>query len=286
MRPVKLLVVFHIYYESQVEYYLSKMGNICDCEWDLVCSGHNLSDQVKAKILAFKADASFVEVPNVGYDVWPFIFCMKTLNPSDYDIVIKLHTKNEDGKVYRLHGKRMDGAGWRNALVEPLLGNAARFASVLRSFEQNPNLGITYSQQLNYESRGGNLEDGKMLEDELRRLGIERKSSSFVAGTMFAASGRSLAFLKDEKISEEIFDHSGPTHGCATMAHVYERLVPIAVVSAGYDLKLIPSSRWSAIRFAIRSFTTPVFSWIASVDYYSKDHRKCLKIFGFLISLE
>lgn len=283
---MRILVVFHIFYESQVDYYLSKMANIGPCEWDLVCSGHDLSDDVKARVRSFKADARFVEVANRGYDVWPFIFCIKQLDPSAYDIVFKLHTKNEDKKVYRLHGEKMDGAGWRNNLVEPLLGDAARFAAVRKAFGDDPGLGIAYSQKLNYESRGGNLEDGKMLDDEIARLGIVRKSSSFVAGTMFAAAGRALSFLHDERINEAVFEASGPTHGCASMAHVYERLIPIAIVSAGYTLWQIPADRLSALRFAVRRFTTPVLSWIASVDYYSADHRKCLKLFGFVIPLE
>lgn len=282
---MKLLVLFHIYYETQIDYYLDKMKNIHSCDWDLMCSGHNLSDQVKDAIRAFKPDAGFVEVDNVGYDVWPFIYCIKQINPADYDVVIKLHTKNEDKKIFRLHGEKVDGAGWRNNLVEPMMGDSQKFSALLASFKSDPNLGIAYSQKLNYESRGGNLEDGKMLDDEIARLGIDRKSSSFVAGTMFAAAGRSLAFLHDDRINESIFESSGPTHGSASMAHVYERLIPIAIVSSGYALKLIPSSRWSAFRFAVRSVTTPVFSWLASVDYYSENHTKCLKLFGIVIPL-
>lgn len=282
---MRVLVVFHVYYEHLADYYLDKMRNIHSCEWTLIVTGRNLSEQIRNRIKGVKEDAVFLECDNVGYDVWPFIAGIKTVDPDDYDIVIKLHTKNEDGQKFRLHGEVMTGTEWRGYMVDALMKDGETFRKLLALFEDNPNLGIAYSWKLNFNSSGGHPEDGSMLENELSRLGIERKSSMFCAGTMFAARTCTLKFLLRDDISAEIFQKSGPSHSSSSMAHVYERLIPISIVSSGWGIKLIPASRWSAVLFAFKDAVGPAVKWLISVDYYGDDHRKRLKLLGRTIGL-
>lgn len=282
---MRVLVVFHVYYEHLAAYYLDKMRNIHSCEWTLIVTGRNLSEQIRNRIKGVKEDAVFLECDNVGYDVWPFIAGIKTVDPDDYDIVIKLHTKNEDGQKFRLHGEVMTGTEWRGYMVDALMKDGETFRKLLALFEDNPNLGIAYSWKLNFNSSGGHPEDGSMLENELSRLGIERKSSMFCAGTMFAARTCTLKFLLRDDISAEIFQKSGPSHSSSSMAHVYERLIPISIVSSGWGIKLIPANRWSAALFAFKDAVGPAVKWLISVDYYGDDHRKRLKLLGRTIGL-
>lgn len=281
---MRILVVFHIFYEHLVGYYLDKMRNISG-EWSLVVTGNGLSQTVKDSVRQVKPDAVFLECGNVGYDLWPFIAGIKSVDLDKYDIVIKLHTKNEDGQKFRLHGERMTGAKWRGYMVDALIGTPEAFFKLVEMFDSNPSLGIAYSQKLNFASKGGHLEDGAMLAGELARLGISRKSDMFCAGTMFAVRAKTLKFLQRDDINQDCFQESGPSHGSSSMAHVYERLIPIAVVSDGWGMKLIPSSRLSAVVFAIKKAIGPAVQWVASVDYYGDDHRKCLKLLGKTIEL-
>lgn len=282
---MRVLVVFHVYYEHLAAYYLDKMRNIHSCEWTLIVTGRNLSEQIRNRIRGVKEDAVFLECDNVGYDVWPFIAGIKTVNLDDYDIVIKLHTKNEDGKKFRLHGELMTGAEWRGYVVDALLKDRETFGKLLSMFRENADLGIAYSQKLNYISNGGHLEDGSMLEAELKRLGIIRTSGMFCAGTMFVTRAKALKFLQRDDVCEGLFEQSGPSHGSSTMAHVYERLIPISIVSNGWGIKLIPASRWSAALFAFKDAVGPAVKWLISVDYYGDDHRKRLKLLGKTIGL-
>lgn len=281
---MRILVIFHVYYEHLAAYYLDKMRNIHSCDWKLMVTGHNLSAGIKERIRDFKEDTEFLECDNIGYDVWPFIAGIKAVNLDDYDIVIKLHTKNEDGSRMRLNGEMMSGVEWRNYMVDALMKDKEAFGKLLSLFRENGKLGIAYSQMLNFKSRGGHPEDGSLLENELSRLGIERSSSMFCAGTMFAARACTLKFLQREEISSEVFQKSGPSHGSATMAHVYERLIPISIVSGGYGLKLIHASRWSAFKFAVKDCINPAIQWLFSIDRYG-DGDKYLKICGILIKL-
>lgn len=282
---MRILVVFHVYYEHFAAYYLDKMRNIHSCDWTLIVTGHNLSEQIKNSIKSLKEDALFLECDNVGYDIWPFIAAVKTVNLDDYDLVMKLHTKNEDDNKTCLHGETMTGREWRGYMVDALMGSKGAFLNLLAKFESNPNLGIAYSQKLNFKSNGGHLEDGSMLEAELKRLGIKRKSSMFCAGTMFAVKACTLKFLQKDDISAAIFQKSGPSHSSSSMAHAYERLIPISILSEGYELKLIPSNRLSGLRLAIRYAIDPIAQWLFSVDYYGDDCGKYLKLCGKLIRL-
>ncbi|MCQ2154829.1 MAG: hypothetical protein MJY55_03325 [Bacteroidales bacterium] len=282
---MRVLVVFHVFYEHLAGYYLDRMRNISSCEWSLIVTGNHLSQGMIDSIRDLKSDAVFLECSNVGYDVWPFIAGIKTVNLDDYDLVIKLHTKNEDGMKFRLHGEVMTGEKWRSYMVDALMGSRDAFSALLAMFESDPNLGIAYSQKLNFKSNGGHLEDGSMLDAELKRLGITRRSSMFCAGTMFAVRASALKFLQRDDVCESVFEQSGPSHGSSTMAHVYERLIPICVVSSGYGIKLIPYSRCSAILFAFKDAVGPAVKWLVSVDYYGDSHSKYLKLFGMKIKL-
>ena len=81
----RLLVHLHIYYHNQVDYFIGKMKNITDCEWDLLVTFSEYDSQTEALIKEFKPSAAFLKVENVGYDVWPFISVLKKIDFSRYD---------------------------------------------------------------------------------------------------------------------------------------------------------------------------------------------------------
>lgn len=282
---MRVLVIFHVYYESLAGYYLAKMRNIHSCEWNLIVTGNGLSDALKDEVRQLKPDAEFMECPNIGYDVWPFIKAVKSVDLGRYDLILKFHTKNEDEIMFRFHGKKVNAKGWRDLLVNPIIGDAGTFGKILRAFSSDSGIGIAYGQRVNCRTKGGCPEDGPMLSDELRRLGIERKSSTFCSGTMFAVRASALEFLKRDDIDASIFEPSGPSHGKATMAHVYERLIPIVIVSSGAKTKLIPKNFVSGLALRVNMTLGLALQWIFSLDYYGNDRTKHLKVFGHIFVL-
>ena len=91
---MRLLVHLHIYYHDQTEYFVGKLANINGCDWDLYVTMNNLNPVTMSLVRAVKPDAHFVETDNIGYDIWPFISIIKSVNLADYDLVMKLHTKS------------------------------------------------------------------------------------------------------------------------------------------------------------------------------------------------
>jgi len=266
---MRLLLVFHIYYPHLAEYYLQKMKNIHSCRWDLiVTSPQPLSEHLWNSILSLNPGAVFLQTENIGYDLWPFIAAVKDVNLDDYDMVVKLHTKNEDGFSIVLNGVDMDGKLWKEYMVNSLMGDRDRFSALVKAFAQNPSIGLAYSRQLGFISKNVNAEDAQMLDSELSRLGIMRRTSHFCAGTMLAFRAGALKFLQDDRIDAGNFEKSGASHAGATMAHVYERLIPIAVQAQGYRYFPLYENRRRAAYFKIKDCLTPVLEWLFSINHY------------------
>jgi len=278
---MKVLVVFHIYHHNSLGYYLQKMTNIHSCRWDLiVTSSRPLEHYEKSCILAIKDDAQFLDTENVGYDIWPFIAAIKRVNLDDYDFVIKLHTKKEDSYTIKLNGIRMNGKQWKEYMVRPMLGTRARFDHLMEVFKKDESVGIAYARQLGFISKNANAEDALMLDAECSRLGIVRKKNHFCAGTMMAIRANALQFLKDDRIQASVFEQSGASHEGATMAHVYERLIPIAVQAEGYKYRPLYENRRRAVHFKIKDVATPVLEWIFSINHYGGKDKKVITVLG------
>lgn len=276
----KVLVILHIYYEQFADYYLDKLQNINGCEWDLVVTGNALSEDLRKKILAVKSDATFIETSNLGYDIWPFICAVKQTDLSKYSFVIKLHTKNQDSKVNRINGIRLTGEEWGRELTEVLLGSPERFTALKEIFRTRKDVGLVYSMSLDRTLGFKDSEDTELLSQEMERLGIKPGPKRFCAGTMFAVRASALGWLQDEKISEDIFQTTGASHGRGTMAHAYERLLCIAVNGQGYSTVLVKNSLKRLIYLKIKKALQPALEWLFSVNYRKQAHCKVLRICG------
>lgn len=282
----RVLVNLHIFYEEYVPYYMDKLRNISGCEWDLVVTGHNLSPETQRMILGFKENAVFYKTPNVGYDVWPFICAVKKTDLDKYLFVIKLHTKNQDNVKNRLNGIWYTGAQWRSELVDVLLGSEHRFLKVLQIFRERPEVGLVYSMSLDIRRGCKLVEDSDVLTDEMNRIGIVPKSGHFCGGTMFAARAEALEWLKDERIDESIFQPSEGSHSTASMAHVYERILSMAVNAAGYRTCLLKNSWWRFLRLKAKQYLQPALEWMFSIDYHGKKAEKMLTVMGVRFKLQ
>ncbi len=279
--PERVLVSLHIYYEEYADNYLSYLGNISGAEWDLVVTGHNLSEETKRKVLDLKSDARLIETPNVGYDVWPFICAMKQTDLSKYSFVIKLHTKNQDSMVNRINGIRLTGEEWGRELTEVLLGSPERFTALKEIFRTRKDVGLVYSMSLDRTLGFKDSEDTELLSQEMERLGIKPGPKRFCAGTMFAVRASALGWLQDEKISEDIFQATGASHSCGTMAHAYERLLCIAVSGQGYSTVLVKNSLKRLIYLKTKKSLQPALEWIFSINYREQaNYCKVLRICG------
>lgn len=241
----RILVILHIWYQEQIDYFIDKMGNISGCEWDLLVTTTHNDPQIADKLLAFRSNAKIITVPNIGYDIGPFIRIIKSYDISQYDYILKLHTKGALPKKARINGVNLQGLRWRNLLVNSLIGTTERFQKVLNKMDRE-DVGMVCCYELYKYLHKSLPEDTYMLDKEAARIGVQIVVNKFLAGSMFIVKTKALTKLIKAQIDVDSWDKFSESQSIGSEAHVYERLLCAAVTDAGYKIALSPASTLSA----------------------------------------
>jgi len=277
---MKLLVHLHVYYHEQVDYFINRLSNITSCDWDLVVTESEENAVTERKLRSFKHDVLFLNVDNVGYDVWPFIQVIRSVDISVYDLIMKLHTKNIDPSISnRINGNRLRGDQWRSLLVDPLLYSQKNFLNVLGRFEAHPKTGIVFEKALCRKTTKGLPEDLSMLEKELQRLDVTTGFRRFCAGAMFVARAESFGKLRTHDIPAQLFT-AGASHNIGSYAHVYERIICILVADRGLKFETLFTQKAFSVKALVNNMLSPALSFIFSVERVGEQRNKRIRILG------
>lgn len=283
----KVLVHLHIYYHDQTDYFIKKLANINGCEWDLYVTMNTMDEETENLLRGFKSDVKIIQVENRGYDVWPFIKVLKSVNLDDYDYILKLHTKNSNNPANRINGLSLKYYTWRNELVDSLLKSPEIFSRLLDTFERHPEVGLMCSHLLYKKISDGLKEDLSRLDNELNRLGLVVKDRRFCAGTMFIARSKPYKLFQDDRtVNLETFPDLPKTHTTGSMAHVYERILTMVVIADGYKVKPIIIDWPKSIYITIAYFVQPVLQQIFSIRRFGENRIKLMTLFGFRFRLK
>ena len=263
----RLLVHFHLYYEDQLPFFLDRMGNINGCKWDLYVTYSKITYEARDLILSTFPEAHLMEVENVGFDIWPFVKLLQSVDIGRYDYVLKLHTKCNSAKKTKWRGIRIDGSVWRDRLVDALLENRTVFSRLLERLHKDVRAGLFCHRMFLIPADSPFPEDNEALAEEMSNLCISVTDTRFCAGTIFLARMAPFSLIKDAGLTVERFSSPSVSHGSGTLAHVYERIFSYAVKTAGY--RLIPvytytPHYWERIQmwfhFNLTSFVEGIFS--------------------------
>lgn len=243
---MKFLVHLHMYYHNQIDYFVKKLSNICDCDWDLYVTYVEENQNTFDKLKALKPDANFIKVENLGYDVWPFIQVIRKVNLDDYDYVLKLHTKNYAKEKIVLNGCKMKFKGflWRDELVNVLIGSQKRFKSNLELLNTKKNIGMIASKLFCLPIGSNYPEDTCDLYYLKKHLNLKNSHWNFIAGTMFIIKSDTLKILEHSDINYKNFSVNSKTGCYGTYAHVLERIFTAIVKELGYKIYLVKSLRY------------------------------------------
>lgn len=279
----KMLVHLHVYYHEQVDYFIEKLGNINGVDWDLVVTYSTPDEETIGKLTAFKPTVKFEQVENYGYDVWPFIKVIKQTNLDDYDYVLKLHTKRSVPEK-KFRNIKLTGYGWRNALVDGLLGSPEYFSKLQRTFNEDASVGMISSFVT--LDRCHRIYPGSSVMTEVNRLGLETRFNLLCHGTMFMARASVFRPLQQDKVSARLFSgEKARSDVDDTNAHIYERVFSLLPSAMGLrhigmypDAKTVRSlKRYSAISRMLKSLCT--------IDNISETREKYLILLGMKIKL-
>ncbi len=282
----RVLVHFHVYYEDQIPWFLEKLRQIKGCEWDLYVTASVLSQAAKEEILAVFPHAILMPVENVGYDVWPFVKVLKTIDFDRYEYVLKLHTKSDSVRGARWNGLNISGSVWRDRLVEALLENEERFLKNLSVLEADPSAGLLCNEIFLIPSNSPFPEDNEALDEELGRIGLSVTDRHFCAGTMFMGRLAPLKRIRQAVLTADMFDSRQASHDNGSLAHVYERILSFCYTAAGF--RLVPVSACTKKERVIlwyREHLSEVFLHIFSLAYEKDSNELVLVLLGFKIPL-
>ena len=230
----KVLVHIHLFYHDQLNWFLSRLKNIT-CDYDLWVTVTENNKATTQKIKKFKKDAHILKVPNRGYDVYPFWLVLQNISLSDYDAVLKLHTKNKRRNKWVKNGISYNGFAWRNDLINPLVGSKRLFNKSLKTLGKD-GVGMVGSANLIGEKE--NAEQSKNTKLLCDNMGIKyTKNGAFVCGTMFLIRPSLLYVFQKYPFKETDFSSESITGSTGTVAHSLETVFGLIV--ADKDMRLV-----------------------------------------------
>lgn len=252
------LAIVHVYYPERWPELAACLRHVDDLKDLIVTYGD------EAAVVAARQDfprAQFLKCANVGYDVWPFVAALKTVDLSDYDRVLKLHTKRDlptEQSARPFNAFCVDGPRWRNQLLSIVRSPAAW--QTARARLADPNVGMVANRWV-----------------------IARENGvSFVAGTMFVARPQVLKAFQSEPYSVERFAPADDAH-MGSFAHDCERefgrqvtacgllIAGVGESPAGFWIKRLVKTIWSRIYRAKRDASGRLIVKILKVPVY----RQC-----------
>ncbi len=234
---LKIAVHLHIYYTDMWDEIKGYLLNIGEYPYHLYITLIQNNPEIIKKIKQFHKDSTIFIVENRGYDVGPFIYFLHQINLNNYDIIIKLHTKNKIGLDTLINHHYVSRKYWSKLLFEGVLGNKKLFQKNLEAFNRLPKLGMVASKYLITSSIKNSKAVSIGVLNIMKQLeNIVPNTITFVAGTMFMIRSSILQQIKDNFKLEDF----APTNGRikdGTLAHILERVFGCLVIAKGYQIK-------------------------------------------------
>ena len=261
----KIAVHVHIYYIKawdKIEKYLRKIVKDGSCDITVFVTVSEIIPD--SSILHIEENStipnlSLIRVPNFGYDVGPFLFFLKSIDLSDFDYIIKVHSKNVRWGIDQQlsNGCFVPRLVWPKYLMDAIFSTTRRFKNNLRMLEENPSLGMIGSKYLIVKYTNNNVDD-HYIEYFANKLNYnELGDFKYIAGTMFLVRAKLLQPLIDSGIVNEDFEPSKRHTLGGTKAHALERIFGLLVYKqqsyiSGFDNSCFKSLQTSKLLHSIR----------------------------------
>lgn len=229
MKPI--LVHVHVYYDYLWDELSQCIKNISGYSYDLYVTLPEGKDELQKKIKAEYPDCVIRFVPNLGFDIGPFVEVIKSVNLSDYSYVIKLHTKRDILRRDSLFW--FYGARWRNALLG-FIRSTDSFHHVINLMESEPKIGMHGPSMAIINKYSDDNKAYKATADFISSHNLPKRNYSFVGGAMFVVRSEVLNDVLALNLSLNDFQDSDQTHNTCQLAHMIERFFGYAVYSQGY----------------------------------------------------
>ncbi len=275
----RILVHVHLYYHEMWSQLRNCLENLQGTHWDLCVTLVKHDTALEDKIKAFKPEVLMLTVLNRGFDVGPFLEALSHYDLSNYDFVLKLHSKRNVLPLTTVNGiVDVSGSRWRELLLS-LVSSKDNFFKCINAFAQDPSLGMAgnYSLIQKVVKRGDfNSFVLRQASDLLKSLNLTpypQESFCFVAGTMFMMRAEIAQKLKDLNLHCEDFEVPDRQKRDFDLAHVFEYLFGWLVSSLSND---------EGVHYRIADPYTPRIKQQLDLRYWLSKHLYLKKMCRFI----
>ncbi len=235
MKPIA--VHLHLYYTDRWLQFKNYLQNLGDYPYELYVTLPQKNEVLTKEIKKFHPQATVWVPPNRGYDIGPFIDFLHKINLSDYDLILKIHTKDQKGlqKTW-LNGRCLTKKRWCSLLLQGLLGSKEICAQNIAAFTRYPQLGLLSSRYVITAEQEYTEHLRPQIAHLLAKMGYSTPTQiTFAAGTMFFVRAGLLQKVKD-CFSITDFPETGTGVVDGTMSHAFERVLGCVIALQGYQI--------------------------------------------------
>ena len=284
---MKTLCIVHVFYPEFWPELAACLRNI-DGPIDLIVTYVDETKGIPEMVRADFPEARLVLCENRGFDIWPFLKALQSVNLPDYSILVKLHTKRDvkrDGRPLVFNHCNFAEKAWRNYLLGFVRDEEAWSATKARLAQ--PGVGMVADRHV------------IMRRDDTPWFGTRRSMDAavefvenmygatvsgnvqFVAGTMFAARPMIFAKLLARGWKADDFSES-VRNGTEQTAHLLERVMGVVVSAEGFrvDSPFGDLARWR-LWVSVRDALVAVGRFFWSNDVV--DGRRIVKVMGMSV---
>ena len=274
----RIIVIVHIFYPEFWCEIKSCLKNIT-LPFDMVVTFVAEHPEIEKDVLQFYPDASIIHCENKGFDVGPFFVALNSVDLSNYDYLIKLHTKRNikfsefpQSPVFYERLLWKDDV-WRKKLLNFISGKDV-FNRCIEMFN-DPGVGMVAGDQgllFDYctEKASGDPEIYKQVEN------LFVKNYLFVAGTMFIARTSLFSSVLSSASAFEITDRNDNQ----SLAHMWERQFGAIVYQKGMRIEAAGENINKSIQLKIYAILYPVLKFLFHKKITRSNHLlvKVLKV--------
>lgn len=243
MKPTAIHL--HLHYTNrwpEIQRYLQNMGAH---PYHLYVTLTQENASLVKEIRKFQPQAVIWRTENRGYDIGPFVDFLHRVDLSQYDLVLKIHTKSKSGlqKTW-INGRYITKKRWVQLLFDALLGTQEVWRRNAAAFEQRPQLGMLSSRYLITSEPGCSEYLREQMNPVMDKMGLPTPDKiTFAAGTMFLTRASLLEPIK-RCFTMGDFPVTDVSAQDGTLAHVFERVLGCIVAAQGYKVEGFDKNRW------------------------------------------
>ena len=275
---MKTLVVAHVYYPQLWPGLADCIRNV-DGPRDLIVTFVDEASVAEAR--RDFPEARFFKSENRGFDIWPFLQAVASVDLSAYGCIVKLHTKRDivQDRDWVFNHCRFNGPAWRNHLLAFVRTPEAWRKTRARLSARG--VGMVADRHVIVRKRDFPWPVVRACLDEAAAevrgvsgcSAFDAESAQYVSGTMFACRPEPIRFLLKRGFRGEMFDVSGHERdGTILYAHRVENMFGLAVSAVGMRVECFSGSLWWRRTYA------PVLRFVFRTKETRR--RRMVKVFG------